>query len=197
MQTYRFGCLILIAAFSFACTERPSQEYRTAASIPEKIDFNFQVRPILSDRCFPCHGPDEKARKADLRLDQEEYAFAMLDSVEKTFAIIPGNRAGSQMAHRISSKDPDYMMPPPESKLSLTDYEIEVIKRWIEQGAEWKPHWAFIPPQEAKVPEVSTLDWANNAVDHFILARLEQEGLNPSPEASREKLIRRLSTVSS
>lgn len=136
----RIGYLILTTALCFGCNEKPAREFATAASVPEKIDFNFHVRPILSDRCFPCHGPDEKARKADLRLDLEKYALAMLDSVDRTFAIIPGDSRGSQMAHRISSNDPEYMMPPPESNLSLSKYEIEVLKRWIEQGAEWKPH---------------------------------------------------------
>ncbi len=168
-------------------TQLSSQE------IPKIIDFNFHVRPILSDRCYKCHGPDENARKANLRLDVEEGAFALIDTAESRYAIVPGDLKKSQLARRISSDDPDYQMPPPDSKLSLSTHEIEILKRWIEQGAVWKQHWAFILPQEQELSKVSDPDWPNNPVDHFILNRLDQEGWGPSPEARKEKLIRRLS----
>ncbi len=163
------------------------------ASLPKKIDFNFHVRPILSDRCFACHGPDEKARKGDLRLDLESTAFAALDSLEERYAIVPGNPEKSRLVHLITSTDPQEMMPPPESNLSLTDREVEILKRWIKQGAEWKAHWAFSPPEKPDLPKVSDSKWLRNPIDNFILARLEQELIGPSAEASKEKLIRRLS----
>ncbi|MGI9544604.1 MAG: DUF1549 domain-containing protein, partial [Cyclobacteriaceae bacterium] len=186
------GIILLLIATS-ACRQQAASELAMDAPIPEQIDFNFHVKPILSDRCYACHGPDEKARKGDLRLDLEETAFLSLDSLEDRFAIVPGDLENSQLVHRISSNDPEFMMPPPESKLSLSDREIEILKRWIDQGAEWKPHWAFIPPKEAALPEVSEAEWAQNEIDHFILNKLEAEGLEPSLQARKEKLIRRLS----
>lgn len=161
--------------------------------IPETIDFNFHVRPILSDRCYACHGPDENARKGDLRLDLEESAFSALDSLEERFAIVAGDLEKSQLVHRIATSDPDELMPPPESNLELSIREIEILKRWIEQGAKWKPHWAYTPPQKTELPKVNQSEWVQNPVDYFILNRLEQEGLKPSEEASKEKLIRKLS----
>ena len=183
---------LLLLAIS-ACRHQGASELVMDAPIPEQIDFNFHVKPILSDRCYACHGPDEKARKADLRLDLEETAFANLDSLEERFAIVRGDLENSQLVHRIASNDPEYMMPPPESKLSLSEREIEILKRWIEQGAEWKPHWAFIPPKEVTIPEDAKPEWAQNEIDHFIVEKLNTEGLKPSSEATKEKLIRRLS----
>ncbi len=178
---------------AFSCTQSPRDGQEAYQEIPDKIDFNFHVKPILSDRCYKCHGPDEKVRKADLRFDVKEVAFALLDSAENRYAIVPGDLKKSQLVHRVSSTDPDYMMPPPESKLSLTDREIEILKRWIKQGAEWKPHWAFTPPQQVEPPAVSDPDWPQNPIDHFILNGLDAKGLQPSPEATKEKLIRRVS----
>lgn len=160
--------------------------------LPEKVDFNFHVKPILSDRCFACHGPDDEARKAGLRLDNKESAFRLLDSLRKTYTLYPGKPKKSELYQRISSKQADFMMPPPESNLHLSGYEIELIKRWIEQGAEWKPHWAFILPQKGEMPRVAKTDWPENPIDYYILARLEKEKRKPSARASKEKLIRRL-----
>ncbi|MEQ6119471.1 DUF1553 domain-containing protein [Reichenbachiella sp. MALMAid0571] len=162
-------------------------------SIPETIDFNFHVRPILSDRCYACHGPDENALKGDLRLDLEASALAPLDSLETRFAIVPGDLEKSQLFHRIATSDPEELMPPPESNLELSPREIEILKRWIEQGAKWKPHWAYTPPQKEELPKVNKSEWVQNPIDNFILNRLEQEGLEPSQEATKEKLIRKLS----
>ncbi len=176
---------------TFGCNREPSQ-VSISAGIPDRIDFNFHVKPILSDRCYKCHGPDEKARKVELRLDVKESAFAIRDSIEERFAIVPGDLKKSQLVHRISSTDPDYMMPPPESNLSLSDGEIEILKRWIKQGAEWKPHWSFIPPERPNLPEVKDRTWPNNPIDYFILARQEGAGLGPSDEAGKTRLIRRV-----
>ena len=163
------------------------------AKLPKTVDFNFHIKPILSDRCFACHGPDEKARKGDLRLDTQEGAFALLDSADQHYAIIPGDLKNSSLIHRISTDDPELVMPPPESNLTLSEYEVRLLKKWIEQGAEWKDHWAFIPPEKPVVPEVKAEVWTQNEIDRFVLARLEQEGLQPESPATREKWLRRVS----
>ncbi len=189
-----FAVLHLFLLLAYSCQmSQNAPDAGSAQQIPDKIDFNFHVRPILSDRCYKCHGPDENARKANLRLDIEEGAFAMVDPAEKRYAIVPGDLGKSHLFDRVSSKNPELMMPPPDSKLSVSEREIEILKRWIEQGAQWKPHWAFIPPEEPPIPKVSDQSWPGSTIDHFILARLEQEGLTPSTRATREKLIRRLS----
>ena len=176
----------------FACEPNHSGgEAEAAKKLPEVVDFNFHVKPILSDRCFACHGPDEAKQEAELRLDTEEGAFAALTESEG-FAIVPGNVAQSAVYHRIMSDDPDSIMPPPESNLTLTAYEKDVISRWIEQGAEWKEHWSFAAPEQLELPSVQREDWVQNPIDRFVLARLEQEGLAPAPEASPEKLLRRV-----
>jgi hypothetical protein len=154
---------------------------------PAKVDYNFQVRPLLADRCFVCHGPDEKKRKAKLRLDLSEVAFAR-------GAIVPGKPDESKVVHKITAADAAERMPPAKSNLTLSPGEIALIRRWIAEGAEYKPHWAFLPPPErVPVPAVSDAKWPANPIDHFVLARLEREGLKPSPPASREDWIRRAS----
>ena len=149
-----------------------------------QIDFARDVRPILSDKCFKCHGPDAAARKADLRLDQREVAQSVL-----VFEV----DAQSELVRRISSADPAEQMPPPGSKLSLSAEEILTLRRWVSQGAVYQGHWAFQSPVSAPLPSVSKQPWPRNEIDYFVLARMESAGLMPSPEASREQLIRRLS----
>src|SRR5688572_23802271 len=114
-----------------------------AGNLPEKVDFNHHIKPLLSDRCYACHGPDEKARKAKLRLDLKEGAFKSLE--DGRFVVKPGDLAKSEVFRRITASDPDDMMPPPKSNLSLSKDEIELIRRWIEQGAAWEGHWSFVP----------------------------------------------------
>ncbi len=160
--------------------------------LPDTVDFIFHVKPILSDRCFLCHGPDEGTREAGLRLDTEEGAFAAIGENLDRYAIVPGDVNKSQMVHRINAAEPEKTMPPLESNLSLTDYEKQILTKWIEQGAVWKEHWAFLPPEKKQVPKVANIEWISNDVDHFILKRLEQEGLQPSEKASKEKLLRKL-----
>ena len=159
-------------------------------SLPDKVDYNFHVKPILSDRCFACHGPDEAKRGADLRLDTEEGMFAKLES--GSYAIIKGKPHRSQLIDRIHHTDPEIKMPPPESNLTLSDYEKAVLEKWITQGAEYKQHWSFTPPQKAALPAINHRDWANNEIDHFILAKIEKEGLNPAEMANKEAFIRRV-----
>lgn len=188
------SCIILYI-LGTGCQQKPNAPDTPGMQlkIPEKVDFNFHVRPILSDRCFACHGPDEKARKGDLRLDLEANAFASLDSLNERYAIVRGNLEESQLIHRITSTDPDEMMPPPESKLELSNQEIEILKKWVEQGAQWKSHWAFEPPVRPEIPEIGDPGAGHNPIDNFVLSRLEKHNLKPSVEASKEKLIRRLS----
>ena len=160
-------------------------------ALPERIDYNFHVKPILSDRCYACHGLDANARQADLRLDTEEGALHTPIST-RAGAIVPGSRRKSTLWRRISSRDTDYKMPPPESTLSLSGYEMAVLARWIKEGATWKPHCSFLPPEKAPLPAVDGSTWPRNAIDHFVLALLRREGLAPSPEAPKEALIRRV-----
>ncbi len=162
------------------------------ARLPKNIDFNYHIKPILSDRCFACHGPDENAREADLRLDLAEDAFKALADSRDQFAIVPGNPHQSELYHRITNPDPAMVMPPPEANLSLSEEQVALLTRWIEQGAEYKPHWSFIKPEKPDVPPVSDSQTTGNPIDHFVQARMQSEGLSPATEADRETLIRRL-----
>jgi hypothetical protein len=158
----------------------------------DSIDFNLHIRPILSDRCFKCHGPDAAQRKSNLRLDTPEGAFAGLKDNPSQHAIVPGDPAHSFVYLRISSADTSEVMPPPTSNLKLTSEEIATIKKWIEQGAKYKPHWAFIPPEKSPLPEVPDNEWPRNEIDYFILAGIEKAGLEPNDEADEERLLKRL-----
>lgn len=157
-----------------------------------RVDFNYYVKPILSDKCFACHGPDVKKRQAEFRLDTEEGAFQALKSDAHNFAIVRGNPDSSYLIKRIFSDDPLFRMPPVESNLTLTESEKNILRKWIEQGAEYKPHWAFIPPSKPELPEISS-DWGVNAIDRFVAAKLDEVGLTPNPPADKERLIRRVS----
>ena len=177
-------------------------EQHTAASksavakkyqIPDKIDFNFHVKPILSDRCFKCHGPDKNAIEGGLSLATQETAFAALGDKQDHFAIVPGMPDSSTLVYRIFTDDPDDIMPTPESNLKLEKHEKEILKKWIAQGAEWKEHWSLIPPQKPSIPTVQNEAWGNNEIDKFILAKLESQQLAPSEPADEAKLLRRLS----
>ncbi|MDQ3624237.1 MAG: DUF1553 domain-containing protein, partial [Verrucomicrobiota bacterium] len=153
------------------------------------VDFGREVLPILSDACFACHGPDEKARKADLRLDTKEGAFRTQDGIT---VIKPGDLELSELVLRITSHDKDEVMPPPKAPRTLKAEEIALLKRWVAEGAGWGKHWAFEPMQTPAPPETGRAEWARNEIDRFVLARLEQEKLAPSPEAGKERLIRRV-----
>ncbi|MDD7983988.1 DUF1553 domain-containing protein [Lentisphaera marina] len=186
--------LALLISFLVAGTscELMSEKSESKATV-KKVNFNKDIRPILSDRCFHCHGPDEEERKGDLRLDipdGPEGAFRVLDGIA---SIIPGNPEESELYYRISTDDSDDIMPPPKShKAALTKDEIALFKRWIEEGATWSKHWAFEPIRKPMVPKVKKSQ-TNNPIDNFIVAKLNEKGLKPSPEAPKRKLIRRLS----
>ena len=155
-----------------------------------KVDFNFQVRPILSDKCFNCHGPDARQRKAGLRLDTKAGAFGINKSGGR--AIVAGHLDDSDLTARITATDQSQRMPPRSLGRSLSTEEIDLLKQWIEQGAVWKPHWSFSPPAAATIPDVKSRRWPRNPLDSFVLARLDNERLTPAPEASKERLIRRV-----
>jgi hypothetical protein len=155
------------------------------------VDFDKQIRPILSDKCYACHGPDEHKRKSGLRLDRKESAFHELKSGNR--AIVPGKFEQSALIERVTSSDPDEKMPPADSNKSLSATEIDLLKRWVQSGATWKEHWAYIAPERPAVPEIKDKGWPKNEIDRFVLSRLEKEGLKPSPEADKSALIRRAS----
>lgn len=185
---------LLIIFIVFVLSGCDSQQYvKYEGNLPGKIDFNFHIKPILSDRCFTCHGPDADARKGDIRLDDEVFAFHLLDSLKDNYVIKPGDLDKSELFQRITTTDVEQRMPPEESNLSLSNYEIALLKRWIEQGAEWKPHWSFIKPEKTTLPKVEQSDWPQNSIDFFILDKLEVLASKPSIKASKEKLIRRVS----
>lgn len=152
----------------------------------EKLEYNRDIRPILADNCFACHGPDSAARKGNLRLDQRELAI-------KKKAIKPGDVAGSEMIERIITADTSDLMPPPESHKKLTDQQKAMLKKWIEQGAEYQSHWSLIAPKRPDIPTVKNSRWIRNPIDAFVLAELEKQKLKPSPEADRRTLARRVS----
>ena len=160
--------------------------------LPAHVDYNIHIRPILSDRCYKCHGPEPTQRKADLRLDLPDSAYAALKESPGMFAIVPGKPDESQVYHRIISEDTAERMPPPSSNLTLSEYEIKLITKWIKQGAEYKQHWAFIAPQPQQLPETENKKWAKNEIDHFTLAKMESMDLSPNGQADKERLLKRV-----
>src|SRR5262249_34490612 len=148
------------------------------------------VRPILSDTCFACHGPDDQKRKANLRLDTRDGPFAKLEGGGA--AVVPGGPDESDLVFRIETDDPDLRMPPPKSGKHLTSGQGAVLRRWVEQGAKISTQWAFEPPRKPSLPRVKNSRWPVTEIDQFVLARLEAEGLAPAPPADKAMLIRRL-----
>ncbi|MEM9986050.1 MAG: PSD1 and planctomycete cytochrome C domain-containing protein, partial [Bacteroidota bacterium] len=180
------GC-VLSALSVYSCTSN------SASSEVVALDYNVHVRPILSDKCFACHGPDASKREAGLRLDTPEGAFAALKESPGRFALVAGDPEKSELWHRIRSEDPSSVMPPPESKLKLTPQEVEMLRQWIEQGAAYQPHWAFIPPTSPSIPVVKAEEWPKEPLDYFVLARMEGAGLGPNSPADSYRLLKRLS----
>jgi hypothetical protein len=179
----RFHVSVLTLAFAVTLAGRAHAE-------DAKVGYRHDVLPILSDRCFKCHGPDSASRQAGLRLDRLDAATAELDSGAK--AIVPGDTAKSAVIERIMSTDADTMMPPPDSGKVLSDAEKALLRKWIEQGAKYEKHWAFVAPDRPAVPAVKRQDLVANPIDSFVVARLEADEMEPSPRASKERLIRRL-----
>ncbi|MEX2670752.1 MAG: PSD1 and planctomycete cytochrome C domain-containing protein [Phycisphaeraceae bacterium] len=164
----------------------------TSPAGAEEVSFNRDIRPILSNNCFACHGPDADSLAAELRLDRWEFATAALDSDGRA-AIVPGHPDRSEMFARITAEDPRDLMPPDDPEKRLTEEQVALIRAWIEQGASYEAHWAFVPPEQPDVPRVHDESWPSNWIDRFVLARLEAENVKPSPQADRATLIRRLS----
>lgn len=165
--------LLFLLQANVAAQESPS----------EKVSFNFQVKSILSENCFYCHGPDPNHRKAGLRLDTAEGSTAAIEA---------GYPDDSEMIARIFSSDPADQMPPPNSGRSITDREKEILRRWVKQGAQYETHWAYTKIDRPAVPEFKNKAWVRNAIDRFVLAKLESKAIAPSPRAEPQVLVRRL-----
>lgn len=179
----------MITFLCTACFSSPEAAMEAGAEpLPDMVDFNFHVKPILSDRCFKCHGPDENTREANLRFDTKEGIFS-----GEHQAIIAGDVEQSTLVQRIFTEDPSSLMPPPESNLDLSDREKEILKKWIAQGAQWKSHWSFLPIKKPNLPKVDSSTWPNNEIDHFVLAKLAKHNMAPNPSASKARLARRVS----
>ncbi|GAB2997487.1 hypothetical protein GCM10027284_14130 [Cyclobacterium sediminis] len=183
--------LLILLVTLLSCAEKGSDS--TTLSSGDQISYNFHIRPILSDNCFACHGPDENKRESGLRLDNAEGAYAALKENPGAHAIVPGKPAQSEIISRIETTDETEKMPPAESNLKLSPEEIDLIKSWVKQGAKYEPHWAFLPPIKASLPEVSNPDWVNNEIDHFVLSKLDRIGLKPNEKADKMLLLKRLS----
>jgi hypothetical protein len=182
----------LLLVFLKAGISGPEERFGTN-ELPTSINYNFHVKPILADKCYACHGPDQNKRKAGLRLDVVEGAFKELEDNPGNYAIVPGKPGASVMYRRIHADDETERMPPPESMLSLNTYEKGILKRWIEQGAQFERHWSFIPPIKAELPNSSNPGWIQNEIDAFVLKKLEANQLQPSGKAAIATLIRRIS----
>lgn len=181
-----------LAWYNQACTNS-SAGSGSPDQIPERISYNFDIRPILSDKCLACHGPDANKREAGLRLDIAENAYAALKENPAAHALVPGRPELSEVYLRITSDDTATVMPPPSSNLKLTQREIRLIEAWIKQGAPYEKHWSFVAPRKPVRPMVSQTNWPRNEIDYFILQKQEQKGLKPNEEADKEHLLRRLS----
>ncbi len=187
------ACLMVLVATPYSASRSAAAPPQAPPSkgliTPPKssgIEYNRDIRPILAENCFACHGPDSAARKADLRLDQRDIAIELK-------AIVPGKPEESEMIRRIVAEDPHELMPPPKTNKKLTREQKDLLKQWIASGAEYQPHWSFIPPVRPPIPDVRNKAWVRNPIDNFILAELEKRGLQPAPEADRRTLARRLS----
>jgi len=203
MRARKFFVLFLFVVpvlVEYACSHRGSGNESKAQAedqqIPDRVSYNFNIRPILSDKCFKCHGPDANKREAGLRLDLPESAFKALKdhAGAHNFPLVAGDPSKSQVFYRISTSDTTEMMPPAGSNLKhLTPYEIALVKKWIEEGAKYEKHWAFVVPKEPVLPPVKLKSWPTNEIDRFVLNKMEQKGLEPNSPADPERLLKRVS----
>lgn len=184
-----FGLISLASIFLISCNQEKSKTAPLGQA--NQISYNFHIRPILSDKCFACHGPDANKREADLRLDSESAAFAALKDNPTRHALVANDPDNSEVYLRITSEDPNELMPPPESNLSLSKEEIDLIKKWIEQGAKYEPHWAFVKAEKSTPPPAN--EWTLNEIDQFTYQKMQQQGLEPNPPAAPYELIKRAS----
>lgn len=188
-----FLTLIISLVITLQCCNKGASNEVKEEKLPEKISYNFDIRPILSDKCLACHGPDANKRAAGLRLDVEQSAFQALKENPTAHALVAGKPEFSQAYLRITSKDTALLMPPPSSNLKLSNHEISLIEKWIKQGAKYEKHWAFVAPVKPALPTVALKEWPKNEIDYFVLQKQEQKGLAPNPEADKERLLKRLS----
>jgi hypothetical protein len=190
----KYFWIVTIAGVVFLVTSLVScseNERIDSKRIPDEVSYNLHIRPILSENCFACHGPDANKREAGLRLDKEDAAYAALKESPGKHAIVPGNPEASLAYSRILSDNTEEKMPPPSSNLALNEHQIKLIRNWIEEGAVYEPHWAFVPPEKTTLPEVKHKEWVKNEIDYFVLEKMEEAGLKPSPRADNLTLGRR------
>jgi len=182
--------IALSAAIIQSCNTAASGDSPTSAGL---ISYNFDIRPILSDKCFACHGPDANKQEGGLRLDIAENAYEALRDNPGMHAIVPGKPELSVAYTRLVTKDPTLIMPPLSSNLTLTEQEIGLIKKWIEQGARYERHWAFTSPEKKELPDVKDAEWPRNEIDFFVLQKIEKAKMKPNEEADKERLLKRIS----
>lgn len=181
--------LIVVSIYAvWSCSDAQGSDN----SMPDVVDYNYHIRPILSDRCFKCHGPDANKRKADLRLDTQEGAYAAFKDNLKAHAVVPGKPSESDMLSRLTTKDTALRMPTMSSNLTLTQHEIDLIEKWIDQGAVYKPHWSFIKPVKTELPKADEA-WVRNELDYFVFEKMRERGLKPNVESDKERLLKRVS----
>ncbi|HYC84306.1 MAG TPA: PSD1 and planctomycete cytochrome C domain-containing protein, partial [Chryseosolibacter sp.] len=192
MRSFRPLAIIVAAALviAFVAWWRGGDRVFGDNAMPDVVSYNFHIRPILSDRCFKCHGPDAGQRKAGLRLDTEQGLYQALND-DPGKVVVPGDPGHSALFNRISSADTAFVMPPPASRLSLAPDEIALIKKWIAQGARYERHWSFLPPEKSAIPSFDN-DWIRNEIDAFTLPAMKQHGLEPNGEADKERLLKRV-----
>ncbi len=190
MKFRLFSALVFSTTLAWLLIPTRSATLAAPETAAKRVDFDREIRPILSDTCFACHGPDEKQNMAKLRLDQTETLFSDRGGYK---IIVAGDSAHSKLYQKISSTDPAFRMPPAYAIHTLTPAQIALIKQWIDEGAKWETHWAWRAPKRPTVPEVQEKSWVRNPIDNFVLARLEREGLKPSPETDKATLLRRVS----
>lgn len=191
LKRFVYLLLIIVIFLTEACNQKG--EDVSSFTDTDQLSYNFHIRPILSDNCFACHGPDANKRESGLRLDTEEGAYAALKENPSAHAIVPGNANASEIVNRLYSSDENELMPPPESNLKLSEEEKETIRKWIGQGAKYEPHWAFVPPVKSPLPQAGSGNWYNNEIDAFILAALKRRGMQPNEPATKSHLLKRLS----
>ena len=181
------------AGISVALLNACSNAAMADNAIPDVISYNYDVRPILSDKCFNCHGPDAQKREAGLRLDIASEAYKALQEHPQKHALVPGKPEASELFARITTSDTSLLMPKVSSKLPrLSEHEVAILKKWIAQGAKYEPHWAFVVPQKALLPSVNEKSWPVNEIDYFILSKMERQGLSPNETADKERLLKRV-----
>src|SRR5262245_42040907 len=182
-RQYRRGVVLLYLLLSGIAGDARAQTFGPAK---RTVDFGRDVKPILSNHCYACHGPDPAKRRAGLRLDRKEDALRTSKSGEA--AVVPGYPSRSALLHRVTSDDDSLRMPPKRLDRRLSKAQVETLRQWIDEGASWEEHWSFVKPVRPPLPQVKTAAWPRNPIDYFILARLEKKGLAPSPEADRGTL---------